>query len=120
MRDGPVHDVVIGNRSSTLPLNATYPALLDTGSEPNLIDKHEATDVLQLMHIDDTPIQTASGSQTAPVFMAQLTISGLTYSKLHRFVGANLGERKVLLGREALQDFALLYAGRTGNVTLRY
>jgi len=120
VREGPVHEVVIANRSSTIPVNATYLALLDTGSEPNLIDEHQAREVLHLMHIDDTLIQTAKGSQLSPIFMAQLTIPGLTYSKLHRFVGADMGARKVLLGREALQDFTLSYSGRTGSVTLNY
>jgi len=120
VREGPVHEVVIANRSSTIPVNATYRALLDTGSEPNLIHEDEATQILHLMHIDDTWIQTAKGSRLAPVFMGQLTIPGLTYSKLHRFVGADTGEIKVLLGREALQDFTLSYSGRTGSVTLHY
>jgi predicted aspartyl protease len=115
-----MHDVIVANRSSTIPLNAQYRALLDTGAEMNLIDQHEATTALHLMHIDDATIQTANGPQAAPVFMGQLTIPGLTYSKLHRIVGANLGDRLVVLGRDTLQDFTLSYSGRTGSVTLHY
>jgi hypothetical protein len=52
--------------------------------------------------------------------MAQITIPQLTYSKLHRFIGVNLGSDLAIVGREMLADFRLVYSGRTGSVTLEY
>jgi hypothetical protein len=75
---------------------------------------------LHVMHIDYRLIQTPSGAITAPVYMGQLTIAGLNYSKLHRLIGVDLGANRVILGREALQDFTLTYSGLSGKVTLEY
>jgi hypothetical protein len=54
--------------------------LLDTGSEWSLIEDRIATAALHLMNIDYRLIQTASGAITAPVYMGQLMIAGLTVS----------------------------------------
>jgi gag-polyprotein putative aspartyl protease len=118
--EGPMLWVVISNRSATVPLNKQLQAFLDTGSEWSLIEDTLATAVLHLMHIDDQLIQTANGPALAAVYLGQLTIPNLTYSKLQRFIGVDLGADRVILGREVLQDFLLTYLGRSGKVTLEY
>ncbi len=118
--EGPVLPVTVGNRSATIPIDIQLEALLDTGSEWSLIQNSLAIGTLHLMHIDDRLIQTANGSAMAPVYMGQLTIAGLTYSKLHRFVGVDLGTDRAILGRELLRDFTLTYSGPSGKVSLEY
>jgi predicted aspartyl protease len=120
LREGPTLEVVISNRSATGPLSKRLPALIDTGAEWNLIEGTLATAVLHLMHVDDRWVQTANGPTLAPVYMGQLTIGALKYSKLQRFVGLDLGADRVILGREVLADFLLTYSGRSGKVTLEY
>lgn len=120
LREGPTLEVVINNRSATNPINKHLPALLDTGSEWNLIEDTLASAALHLKHIDYQWVQTANGPARARVYMGQLTIPNLTYSKLQRFVGPDLGADRIVLGREGLADFLLTYSGRLGRVTLEY
>lgn len=120
VREGPSLDIVINNRSAVAPIHRQLPALIDTGSEWNLIEATLAAGVLHLRHIDDQWIQTASGPALAPVYAAQLTIPTLTYSKSQRFIGVNIGSDRVILGREGLADFILTYRGRSGRVILEY
>jgi hypothetical protein len=120
VREGPSLDIVINNGSAVTPMHRQIPALIDTGSEWNLIEVTLAAGVLHLRHVDDQWIQTANGSTLAPVYSAQLTIPTLTYSKSHRFVGVNIGADRLLLGREGLADFVLKYRGRSGRVMLEY
>lgn len=111
---------IISNRSATIPFNKQLQAFLDTGFEWSLIEDTLATAALHLMHVDDQWIQTANGQALAPVYLGQLTIPNLTYTKLQRFIGVDLGANRVILGREILQDFLLTYSGRSGRVTLEY
>ena len=120
MREGPTLEVVVSNRSSRNPISKQLPALLDTGAEWNLIEDALATGALHLVPVDHEWIQTASGPALAPVYMGQLIIPGLTYSKIQRFIGVELGAERVVLGREGLGDFSLTYSGRSGKVTLEY
>jgi hypothetical protein len=120
VREGPALEVVVNNRHATNPINKQLPAFLDTGAEWNLIEDTLASAALHLMHVDDQWIQTANSPTLAPVYIAQLTIPQLTYSKLQRFIGVDLGADRILLGREGLVDFLLTYSGRTGPVTLEY
>lgn len=117
---GPALEVVINNQQPTNPVNRQVDAILDTGSEWSLIEDSLASAVFYLPVIDWQQIRTAMGWGRRPVYMAQLTIPPLTYSKLHRFVGVNLGSDLAILGRELLVDFRLVYSGRTGAVTLEY
>jgi hypothetical protein len=119
VRDGPQLSVIVGNRSATIPLNKQLIALFDTGSEWNLIE-NSIPAALHMMHIDDKWIRTANGLVLAPVYMGQLVISALTYTKLHRFIGVDIDADRVVLGRETLVDFILTYSGRSGKVTLEY
>ena len=120
VREGPSLEIVINNGSATTPAHRQLPALIDTGSEWNLIEGTLAAGVLHLRHIDDQWIQTANGQTLAPVYSAQLTIPTLSYSKSHRFVGVNIGADRVVLGREGLADFILTCRGRSGRVILEY
>ena len=120
VREGPLLDVFINNRSAAIPLNKQLTALIDTGAEWNLIEDTLATGVLRLKHVDYQLIQTAAGQTLAPVYLAQITIPSLIYSKVQRFVGVNLGADRILLGREGLHDFLLTYSGHSGRVTLEY
>jgi predicted aspartyl protease len=120
VRLGPTLWAIIGNRSATIPLNKQLEAFLDTGSEWSLIENTLATAALHLMHVDDQWIQTANGQALAPVYLGELTIPNITYTKLQRFIGVDLGTERVILGREILGDFLLTYSGRSGRVTLEY
>ncbi|MGD0290112.1 MAG: hypothetical protein ABSC63_10730 [Candidatus Binataceae bacterium] len=117
---GPALEVIINNQQSSNPVNRQLDSILDTGSEWNLIEDTLAVAVLYLPVIDWQVIRTATGSARRPVYMAQITIPQLTYSKLHRFIGVNLGSDLAIVGREMLADFRLVYSGRTGSVTLEY
>ena len=81
VREGPSLEIVINNGSATTPAHRQLPALIDTGSEWNLIEVTLAAGVLHLRHIDDQWIQTANGQTLAPVYSAQLTIPTLSYTK---------------------------------------
>jgi hypothetical protein len=115
-----VLEVIINNTQPTKLVNRRIDAILDTGSEWSLIEDTLASTVLYLPVIDRQIIQTAMGSGSRLVYIAELTIPQLTYTKLHRFIGVNLGSDLAVLGRELLADFRLVYSGRTGSVTLEY
>jgi hypothetical protein len=117
---GPVLEVIINNTQLTNLVNRRINATLDTGSEWSLIEDTLASTVLYLPVIDRQIIQTAMGSGSRLVYIAELTIPQLTYTKLHRFIGVDLGSDLAVLGRELLADFRLVYSGRTGSVTLEY
>ena len=117
---GPVLEVIINNTQPTKLVNRRIDAILDTGSEWSLIEDTLASTVLYLPVIDRQIIQTAMGSGSRLVYIAELTIPQLTYTKLHRFIGVDLGSDLAVLGRELLADFRLVYSGRTGSVTLEY
>ena len=91
VREGPSLEIVVNNRSVASPVHKQLPALIDTGAEWNLIEDTLASGVLHLKHIDNESVQTAGGPMLAPVYLAQMTIPKLTYSKVHRFIGVNLG-----------------------------
>ena len=76
VRQGPSLEVIINNQSGTIPVNRQLPALIDTGSEWNLIEATLAAGVLHLRHVDDQWIQTANGQTLAPVYSAQLRFPG--------------------------------------------
>ena len=120
VRDGPTLEVIIGNTSRVNPRNQRLPALIDTGAEWNLIEDTLARGALLLQPVEDQLIQTANGPVVAPIYIARLMVPSLMYSKLHRFIGVNLGADRVLLGREGLQDFVLNYSGKSGRVTLQF
>ena len=78
VRDGPSLDVIVNNRSTSNPINKQVLALIDTGAEWNLIEDTLAAGVLHLKHVDNQWIQTASGANLAPVYLAQIIIPNLT------------------------------------------
>jgi predicted aspartyl protease len=120
VREGPALSIILSNRSATIPLSKQIPALIDTGSDWNLIESAIAATTLHMMHIDNRSIQTANGITMAPVYLGQLIIPGLNYSRLHRFIAAELGAERAILGREVLRDFVLTYSGKSGRVTLEF
>lgn len=121
IREGPTLDVVLNNLRVTNSINKQLSALVDTGAELNMIeDTLAAGAVLSLKVVDVETVQTANGAANRPIYEARLTVPKLTYSKLHRFVGVNLGADRVILGREFLADFRLTYSGRSGKATLSY
>jgi hypothetical protein len=117
---GPVLEVILNNTLTTNLVNRRVDAILDTGSEWSLIEDSLASTVLHLPVIDRQIIRTATGSGSRLVYIAELTIPQLTYTKLHRFIGVGLGSDLAVLGRELLADFRLVYSARNGSVTLEY
>jgi len=117
---GPVLEVILNNTLTTNLVNRRVDAILDTGSEWSLIEDTLASTVLHLPVIDRQIIRTAMGSGSRLVYIAELTVPQLTYTKLHRFIGVNLGSDLAVLGRELLADFRLVYSARNGSVTLEY
>ena len=118
--EGPSVDVIINNQGVVRSANQQLSALIDTGAEWNLIEETLASTTLNLKCIDYKWIQTAKGPSLARVYQGLLVIPSLTYSKPHRFIGADLGADRAILGREALADFLLTYSGRSGRVTLEF
>lgn len=96
-------------------------ALVDTGASNSCIDA-ELADRLQLPIVNQETIGGVGGVMAANVYWAQIHIPELNTSITGPFAGVHLAAgqqpHRVLIGRDFLRYFTMVYAGRTGSVKI--
>ena len=94
-------------------------ALIDTGASTSCIDSTLAM-YLQLPIVDQLECAGIGGSMEVNMHMAQVHTPSLSFTLYGAFAGVDLtvGDHKVLLGRDFLRDFRMIYDGPTGAVDL--
>lgn len=96
-------------------------ALVDTGAGECCIDNLLAGQ-LKLPVIDRRTIAGSHGSHVTNMYLAQIHIPSLNFTIYGAFAGVDLkaGEQQhsALIGRTFLQNFTMVYEGKTGTVTL--
>lgn len=97
------------------------PALVDTGAVKSCIDSNLAAG-LGLPVVDRQMISSPHGVGAVSVHLAQIYVPGLEFVVNGRFAGAHLtagGQPYfALLGRDFLENFTMIYEGRTGFATI--
>lgn len=96
-------------------------ALVDTGASESCIDNLLAAQ-LNLPIVDRRPISGSSGSHTTNMYLAQIYVPVLKFNIYGIFAGVDLkagGQvHSALIGRTFLQNFTMVYEGKTGSVTI--
>ena len=97
------------------------PALVDTGALESFIDAELAQE-LGLFVAEQGRVAGVGGITNADIYMGQIYVPALNWTIYGRFAGARLQAGRqpyyALIGRTFLQNFTLVYAGRSGAVTL--
>ena len=97
------------------------PALVDTGALESCLDTDFARE-LGIPVVEKGRIAGVGGVSDADIYMAQIYVPALDTTIYGRMAGARLragGQPYyALIGRAFLQNYTLLYQGRTGYVTL--
>jgi predicted aspartyl protease len=97
------------------------PALVDTGATESCIDSVLATR-LGLPVVDQWAIAGVQGESKVDVHLAQIYVPELDFTVAGRFSGVHLSDggqpHSALIGRTFLQNFTMVYGGRTGTVTI--
>ena len=138
LRDGPIIAVEIGVpaaleawcHSQSIPTpGVVYGfALIDTGAAVSAVHEGVLTE-LGIAPIDSVPVSTPSGDSDMFVYPARVSFPGLdvTPHALSTFAGCQLdwmtpdGKNVVmLLGRDVLAEFLMVYNGKTGAITVAY
>jgi hypothetical protein len=127
---GPTLAVRIGFDPTYDPQNATRPpalpenligALVDTGASESCIDAAFAMS-LNLPIVDRRLISGVHGANEVNMHLAQINIPSLASTAYGAFAGVSLqagGQpHQALIGRTFLQNFTMIYEGRTGTVTI--
>lgn len=121
---GPTIAVQIGyhDRDGALQLSSdVYDALVDTGADASCIDSTLAAE-LNLKIVDKQYAAGVLGSGLVNVYSAQLYIPDLSAGFVGGFPGLPLADDElphaVIIGREFLRHYTLLYEGRTGVFTI--
>jgi hypothetical protein len=96
-------------------------ALVDSGAVESCIDALLAAQ-LNLPVVDRRNISRVGGSHTVNMHLAQVFVPSLNFTIYGMFAGVGLAAggqpHKVLIGRSFLQNFTMVYEGRTGSVTI--
>lgn len=129
-RFGPTLRVDIGFDQSFKPSNLPIlpiagvkglNALVDTGAGECCIDNLLASQ-LKLPIVDRRPISGAHGSHPTNMYLAQIHVPSLGTTIYGVFAGVDLlagGQvHHALIGRTFLQNFTMIYVGKTGTVTI--
>ena len=99
----------------------TFPALLDTGADINCIDSNLASE-LGLRVLEQRIVAGLGGDFQTGIYLAQIYIPPLQVTLSGEFAGIISASRdmfhRAIIGRNFLRDFAMVYDGRTGVVTL--
>ena len=108
--------------------NTTLTALVDTGASGNALDDRLAY-ALKLPIVDFVPASGIDGKKTRPRFLANIHLPQLNQTVFGTFLGVNLiegvnsneqvlGPCQILLGREFLRNFSVVYTGQTREVVI--
>ena len=135
---GPIIQVVLSmpaalaefcrEQNITVPLPVSGYALIDTGASNTAVHE-DILKQLSVLPIDSIPHATASGVGKAFVYPAQVSFPdlGVPDLKMDRVVGCQLkwstpDEKEVLmlLGRDLLRYFLMIYNGPSSSVTLSF
>ena len=96
-------------------------ALVDTGESASCIDSLLAAQ-LNLPIFDRRAISGVGGKHVANMYLAQVVVAPFGVRILGMFAGVDLvvgGQiHRALIGRTFLQNFTMIYEGRTGTVTI--
>jgi hypothetical protein len=96
-------------------------ALVDTGAGDSCIDSLLAVQ-LNLPIVDRRPIAGVHGPQDVNMHLAQVYVPSLDFLIYGVFAGVHLvagGQiHRALIGRSFLQNYTMVYEGRTGTVTI--
>ena len=126
---GPTLDVRIGFDPSFQPGAAPrsnlpeilYPALVDTGARDSCIDSALALE-LGLPATRQGVISGAFGAGQSNYYRARIYVPDLGFTLGDEFPGVHLGaggqRHFALLGRTFLQNFTMIYEGRSGIMTI--
>lgn len=117
----PTYDpTAVPLKGPVLPTDQIW-ALVDTGALESCIDNDLAMR-LKLPVIDRRKTAGAHGAKEVNVHLAHIYIPSLLFTVYGPFCAVDLaagGQRHLaLIGRTFLQNFTMVYEGRTGNVTL--
>jgi hypothetical protein len=103
------------------PAITNVEALVDTGASESCIDSLLAVQ-LNLPVVDKRKFGGIGGEQVVDMYMAQIRVPLLSFTIYGLFAGVHLaagGQRhKALIGRTFLQNFTMVYEGKTGTVTI--
>lgn len=135
---GPLVSVEIGipaalkqhlaEKGLPIPASVSGFALVDTGAFATAVDEIVFTS-LGIQHIDEIPTDTPHGPGISNVYPASVTFPGMNVHEMamERVVGCKLKwktkedkEIIMLLGRDLLRYFLLVYNGLGSDVTLCY
>lgn len=126
LQSGPHYDVQVNFDCETYPKfnheksKVKISALIDTGSQLNCIDKQLAR-ILDLPVVSTKPfaVSGVGGTFNTTVHLAQVYIPRLDHVVIGRFIATNLNSvgqnHGIILGRQFLQDFKLIYNGAEGD-----
>ena len=96
-------------------------ALVDTGAQESCIDS-DLAEQIGLPAVNIISVSGASGQFHATVYLAQIRIPDLDFTMYGRFAGVHLlagGQAyRALLGRTFLNNFTLIYGGRSGRALI--
>jgi hypothetical protein len=118
----------LGEKGLAIPSAVSGFALVDTGAFATAVD-HSVFDSLGVPHIDEIPTFTPHGPGTSKVYPANVSFPGMNVADMpmERVVGSTLKwktpedqEIIMLMGRDLLQYFLLVYNGPSSDVTLCY
>jgi hypothetical protein len=138
MGDGPLIPVEVSmpaalqewcaKNSVPIPAPVSGYAMVDTGASISGIHEDILTS-LSIVPLDSIPLSTPSGSSRTFIYPTQvsfpaLQVQGYSMSRVAGFQldwTTNDGKRVImLLGRDLLSQFLLVYNGKTNTVTLAY
>ena len=98
-----------------------FVGVIDTGANQTAIDAGVA-ERLGLPLIDETMSVNVHGTVRSPIYAVHMYFPDLVYPAVGHLPGAHLAKTQfncdLLLGRDFLKDFQMLYDGRTGSVKL--
>lgn len=116
----PAYDPSNPRRLAELPVRGAF-ALIDTGASTSCIDSALAMH-LALPIIDQRTCAGISGSMQVNMHLAQIHVPSLLFTLYGGFAGVDIGSggqrHDVLIGRDFLRHFRMVYDGPSGGVTL--
>lgn len=104
-------------------------ALIDTGASSSAVHEEVLVAGLGILPIDSIPTQTPHGAGRSFVYPARITFPAMTISdyRMDRLIGCNLKwttddgkEVIMLMGRDLLKHFLMVYNGPGSDVILSY
>ena len=118
----------LAEKSLPIPPPQSGFALIDTGASSTAVDQ-SVFDALGVPPIDKIKTSTPHGEAESPIYPATVAFPGLALTEMpmERIIGCNLkwtnSEGKeviMLLGRDLLQYFLLVYNGKSADIFLAY